>query len=410
MSAARILWTTARLLGVLGLACGPAAGQGMLEQVAELPHRFMGPSGITAASAILMDADSGLVLWSRDPDVPRFPASTTKILTALLLVENTDPDEEIVAPADVEAVGQASMHLRPGERVSARDMLSAILLRSANDGSYAVACHIAGSEAEFAELMNRRARELGARRSHFVNPHGLHHPEHVTTARDLALIAREAMRHPEIREVVRRRSALIERSANGEDRLMVSRNRLLALDPTADGIKTGWTVPAGRCFVGSATRNGYRLIAVVLKSEDWLADTLALLDWGFRSTRLVELAAPAERVASVSVIGGERSSVDAIVPHRRAVVWPRWLSGEPERRAILEPPTAPVVAGQRVGTLLVTHPQGGRWEVPLVAAESVPPAGDRPAARAGLWSWGSIGIAFALAAGALVRRRGLRKT
>jgi D-alanyl-D-alanine carboxypeptidase len=236
---------------------------------------------VSALSAIVMDAESGRVLWGKNIDVPRFPASTTKVMTGLLLLEKCKPDEVITAPPGIEKVDPSSMHLRTGEKVLAHEMLYAVMLRSANDGSVAVAHHIAGSVSGFAELMNQRARELGCTHTHFENPNGLNNPRHVTSARDLAIMAREAMNHPEFREVVKQSRHKISRSMNQLDLWMVSKNRLIRKDKTIDGIKTGWTVPAGHCYVGSAFRNGFRLITVVLKSSNWQADEEELVGWGY---------------------------------------------------------------------------------------------------------------------------------
>jgi D-alanyl-D-alanine carboxypeptidase (penicillin-binding protein 5/6) len=221
---------------------------------------------VSAESAVAMDASSGKILWSRNADEELYPASTTKIMTALLLMERCKPDEVITAPADVEQIREASMHLRPGERVRAKDMLFALMLRSANDGCYAVACHISGTVGRFSDLMNLRARQLGCTHTHFDNPNGLNDRLHYTTAHDLALIAREAMRHLEFRNIVRTEKAKINRGTNWKDLWMVNHNKILLHDPTCDGIKTGWTVPAGHCFVGSAYRNGWRVITVVMRS------------------------------------------------------------------------------------------------------------------------------------------------
>jgi len=238
---------------------------------------------VSAKSAVIMDERTGKLLWSREPDTPRYPASTTKILTALLLLERARPEAWVTAPKDIEKVREASMHLRPGERIRVRDLVKAILLRSANDGSHAAAVHLAKSDQNFASIMNQRSLEIGAANSNFTNPHGLHNPNHYSTARNLALIAREAMRNPEFRDIVRVRKVKIERSINQEDLWMVSKNKWLTLDATADGIKTGYTKPAGKCFIGSATRSGYRLITVVLNSEDWMKDHGQLLQWGFKA-------------------------------------------------------------------------------------------------------------------------------
>ncbi|RYG17024.1 D-alanyl-D-alanine carboxypeptidase, partial [bacterium] len=190
------------------------------------------PTPPTALSAIAIDAASGKVLWSKDPDTARFPASTTKIMTGLLLAEHCKPDDVIVAPWDVATVKEASMHLRPKEKVKAKDMLAALMLRSANDGCYAVAVQLAGSVEKFSDMMNERARQIGCTGTHFHNPNGLNDPEHYTTARDLALIGREAMKNPLFASVVKTYKIKIDRNINKKDTWMVNHNKLLPKDAT----------------------------------------------------------------------------------------------------------------------------------------------------------------------------------
>ncbi len=247
---------------------------------------------IKSESAVVIEAATGKILWSKNHETTRFPASTTKIMTAILLIENCKEDEVIVAPKDIAKVKEASMHLKPGEKVRMKDMLYAIMLRSANDGCYAIAVHIAGSVEKFAEMMNNRAKKIGCKNTQFHNPNGLNDPAHTTCAIDLALMAREGFKYSLFREVVKTPRKQINRSENWQDTWMTSRNKLLKTDPTADGVKTGYTVPAGHCFVGSATRDGRQLITCVLKGDKtWQSDHLALLKLGFETP-----AAPPEVV------------------------------------------------------------------------------------------------------------------
>jgi D-alanyl-D-alanine carboxypeptidase (penicillin-binding protein 5/6) len=241
---------------------------------------------LSAKSAIVIDAVSGKILWAKDADALRYPASTTKIMTGMLLLEHCKADDIIVAPLDVTKVREASMHLKPGERVAAHDMLYALMLRSANDGCYAVARHISGSVEAFSKLMNWRAKEIGCTHTHFDNPNGLNDPIHYTTAHDLALMGREAMKYPAFRQAVRTYKYEIQRSSDSRDRLMVNHDKYLLKDPSADGIKTGYTVPAGHCFVGSCSRNGFHVITVVMKSDHWQLDHQALLHWAFGKFQL----------------------------------------------------------------------------------------------------------------------------
>lgn len=233
---------------------------------------------VLAPSALVMEASTGHVLWSRAPEAHMFPASTTKILTAMLLLQHTKPDDVITAPAGIDTVGEASLHLKPGEKLKARDLALGIMLRSANDACVMAAIHVSGSVEAFVELMNRTAKDLGCNNTHFANPNGLHDPQHYTCATDLATIARAAMKLPAFREIVAQKSAVIERDPPNLDRLLKNHNKELE-DPTCFGIKTGWTKPAGKCFVGYVRREGMSVITVVLGSTDWRFDHTSLAGW-----------------------------------------------------------------------------------------------------------------------------------
>lgn len=332
---------------------------------------------VDAKSAIVIDAQTGKILWQKDADTPRYPASTTKIMTALLLLEHTKPTDVITAPADIEKVKEASMHLKPGEKVTAHDMLYALMLRSANDGCYAVAVHIAGSVEKFADMMNARAREIGCTNTHFHNPNGLNDTEHWTSAHDLALIGREAMKNPEFREVVRTYRYEIQRSINQKDRIMVSHNRWLPKDITADGIKTGYTVPAGHCYVGSATRNGYRVITVVMNSPHWQKDHQEMLSWAFGEHERMPLLQKGIAFDQAPVQGGAKDKVKVSVGETLdSLVSKSALVGghaSPLTRVLLDPALkAPIQKGQVVGSVIVQDPEGFEQRAPLVAEEDVP--------------------------------------
>lgn len=264
---------------------------------------------VAAAGAICIDADSGKVLWAKDAETPRYMASCTKIMTALLLIEHGKMTDQVTAPLDIEKTGESSMHLKPGEKVSVQDMLYAMMLRSANDGCVAVADYVAGSVPKFIDLMNERAKQIGCLHTHFVTPNGLHDPQHYTSAHDLALIAREAMKNPTFREVVKTQKHKIARSINKGDLWMVSRNKWLKKDFTADGIKTGYTVPAGHCYVGSATRDGWRVITVMLNSDHWQIDNQNLLNWAFTHFNSKEVVKAGVQVGTAHVQGGKSNEV-----------------------------------------------------------------------------------------------------
>jgi D-alanyl-D-alanine carboxypeptidase (penicillin-binding protein 5/6) len=331
------------------------------------------PPVLSAKSAIVIDERSGKVLFQKAADARRFPASTTKILTSLLLLEKCYESDRIVAPSDVELIEGASLHLLPGESLSAKDMLYALLLRSANDACYAVAIHIAGSVPDFAKLMNERAAQIGCKHSHFVTPNGLHDPNHYTTARDLALIAREAMRNPAFRGVVATRMHFIDRDFNMEDRLLISKNRFLGTDPTADGIKTGYTRPAGQCFVGSATRSGYRFITVVLNSKHWEKDHKALINWAFKTFERSIVAERGLVVGTVQTDAGPsagipvRLSEPVYYAHRKGGAVP-FLSKHFEVPTDLK---MPISEGQPIGDIVYSDGKTWTYHAKIEAAMTV---------------------------------------
>lgn len=312
------------------------------------------PPEIHAASAFLIDASSGQVLFARNADVQRPMASTTKIMTALVFCEHVPDDDTIITASKyASTISESSLHLKPGERLTAHDLLRAILLRSANDACVAAAEHVAGSVAAFATLMNQKAAELGCKHTHFANPNGLHNKQHYTCAHDLALITREALDCPRIDEAVRLTSCRIKRSIDKQDLTMRNHSiRFLKAYTGADGVKTGWTIPAGHCFVGSATRKGMRLIAVVLKSPDFVHETAQLLDFGFANYTPHLVAKKGTPSGTCAVIGGVTPTVPVTLERNLQVSLPHDQpvpAGAVELKVVARPQVAPVTPGTVVG-------------------------------------------------------------
>jgi D-alanyl-D-alanine carboxypeptidase (penicillin-binding protein 5/6) len=320
------------------------------------PPLARGQPPLQARAFLLLEARTGQVLAEHQGQLAWPPASTTKILTALLVAESLDPEAVVtVSPRAAAQREGAAVGLRAGERRPVRDLFYAMLLASANDAAVALAEASAGSVEAFVQRMNRRARELGAHHSHFVNPHGLYHPQHRSTAYDLAVLARAALRNPTVAEAVS--TWEYEYPGDGGVRRITNRNRLLRSYPGANGVKTGWIAQSGPCLVASARRGDRTLIAVVLDSARVFEDAAALLDFGFSRYELRTLARPGEAVAELPVAGG--GPVRAGV--REELAWsvargvpvelrPRWEEG-------LKPP---VPAGQAVGWVEVVV--GGRVE------------------------------------------------
>jgi serine-type D-Ala-D-Ala carboxypeptidase (penicillin-binding protein 5/6) len=315
------------------------------------------PPRLDVAAAALVDLDSGQVLYERNGRVRRPVASLTKVMTALLVLEATDPGERVTASGAAAAQEGAELGLRRGEVQPVRRLLYSLMLQSANDSAVALAEHVAGDVGSFVRGMNRRARALGARRTRFASPNGLDDSGY-STALDLARITVEAYRKPVFGSVVRTRFREIP-APRGKPRQIQSRNALLWLYPGAIGVKTGYTAAAGFCIVAAAEREDLRLVAVALGSPDEAySDGAALLNYGFEAFERREVVAPGAPVAAVRVGGRSfqvetRASIEALVPSRPGLV-------------IVEARLAnglllPVEAGERVGSVIVRGKDGTRY-------------------------------------------------
>jgi len=354
-----------------------------------------GPDAIIGAGAVLMDQATGQVLFEKNADMPLYPASTTKILTALIILEDTPLSEVVTIDAETPFVDGSRIYLMEGEQVTVEQLLYAMLLASANDAAIALAKHHSGTVQAFSRVMNSRARALGAVNSHFVNPNGLPDPEHVASARDLALIACEAMKHPEFRKIVSTVSTnLPPTNTQPEIRHLQNGNRLLygtgwrnsiVLDnqtvdikwDLADGIKTGYTTLARQCLVASASSEGRRVVAVTLKSEgkDVYRDVRLMLRHGledFKNLPLVEKGAP---MGAVTLPDG-KTEMPVLASETRWVTVPKdaFLQTPAPALTVNGSAALPVRQGQIMGTAAYTLADGTTVTVPLAAAEAREPA------------------------------------
>ena len=241
------------------------------------------PPDVHGTSAILVDVRSGRVLYNKNSREPRAVASTQKLLTALIVAEDGDLAKLVTIMPQDTAVSPTKLYLKPGQKYSRQELLNALLVKSANDVACALARDNAGSIEQFAVKMNARAREMGASASNFINPNGLPVEGQHSTARDMAIIARNAYNNMVIRRIVATKSFEF-RFADGRVRELVNTNRVLRTVPFCNGMKTGYTDAAGHCLVASGQGNGRDVIAVVLgssKSDVW-TDSRQLLEWGLR--------------------------------------------------------------------------------------------------------------------------------
>jgi D-alanyl-D-alanine carboxypeptidase len=237
------------------------------------------PPEIAAEAWIVADAQSGVAFAEFNADEPRPMASVTKLMTALVVRDHADLDARVRISMAAADVGEAEVGLVGGEVWSVRDLLAAVLVRSGNDAAFALAEHVGGDLAGFADLMNEKAAAMGLENSHFVNPHGLDDDEHYTSARDLSVIGAAVLEDPVLAQLTRTRMVRFKPAPTGNDRIAGNTNYLLGRYPGVVGLKTGFTSKAGKVLVSATESEGRTFVAVVMGSENHFDDTAALLDY-----------------------------------------------------------------------------------------------------------------------------------
>ncbi len=258
---------------------------------------------VSAHSAILMDFESGDVIYDRDAHKQRPPASTTKVLTAIIALEMAELEEVTTVSDKAGQVGESSLHLNKGNKLKLSELIEGALVKSGNDACVAIAEQTAGSLDDFVRMMNLKAVALGAVNSNFVNPHGLPDKNHYATAYDLAIIARYAMKNPSFCKYVSQKISTINYEQPQKSQIIKNTNKLLWNYPFADGIKTGTTNAAGKCLIASASKDGRRLICVVLNAPDRFGDAKRLLEWGFEHTEIIQIGNKGDMITTYSGSG-----------------------------------------------------------------------------------------------------------
>ena len=321
----------------------------------------------SASSAILMDVDSGRVLYEQNADAKMLIASTTKILTALVAIEEGDLSDTVKVSREAAWTEGSSMYLKEGEELTLETLLYGLLLCSGNDAAVAIAEHIAGSEAGFAKLMNKKAEELGMTGSSFANPNGLDDEKHYSTARDMAVLACAAVNNETLVRIASTKSVTIG------GRTMSNHNKLLNLVEGCIGLKTGYTQAAGRTLVSCAERNGQRLVAVTLQDgNDW-ADHESLLEYGFSAFPACRAAVPGQILDTAPVLGGASDTVPLAAA--AGFAWPLAEGEKLETEVRLTGPlSAPVAAGTEAGEAVFTVDGREVGRVALICGADVPPA------------------------------------
>ena len=363
------------LLVLLSLASGPLRSG---ERLPVLSRAGGGPT-VAAPSALLMERETGTVLYEKNAHERLFPASVTKIMTLLLIAEDLDGgllrlDDVVTASARAASFGGSCVYLEEGERMSVSDMLKCIAVVSANDCAVAMAEHLSGSEELFVERMNRRAEELGLEDTHFTSCSGLFDDgEHYSSAYDIAVMSRELLRHPFIKDY----TTIWLDSIRGGAFELNNTNKLVYWYPGCTGLKTGYTSSALYCLSASAERDGAEYIAVVLRGESIESrnqDAKTLLNYAFASFELCPLR-PEEGLRELRVEMGERESVPLRVEGERFAVVPKSGASPAFSLTLPDSVAAPVEAGERLGTLRVTLGEDTVAELPVTAAEEVPRPG-----------------------------------
>jgi D-alanyl-D-alanine carboxypeptidase (penicillin-binding protein 5/6) len=365
---------------------------------------------LDAQGAVLIEQRTGRVLFEKNKDARLYPASTTKILAALVAIESGDLNETVTVgnEANLAALDGSKAGLDIGEQIKLEDLVRGLMLASGNDAGYTIAVHIGrklsgdpdlsinDAISVFTDLMNKRAAQIGVKNSNFLNPHGYHQENHYTTAYDLALITREALNNDFFRELVAIRihkhpdwSSAQENPSNPEIRYWVSRNRLLNEDsefyyPHATGVKTGWTTPAGPCLVSSASKNGLDLISVILNTSrggQWM-DSVELFEYGFNNYTFHRLVERNQHVGAEYIEGhklGGESQVNPVTQNgfedlfrksdirniRRNIEW-SYNCPEGESRFV-----APITKGQIMGVLRFSLDGVTVFETNLLATEAI---------------------------------------
>ena len=327
-----------------------------------------------AASMITTEAGSGRVLYEKNADSRRPMASTTKIATAITVIDNVpDLEKTVVIPDCAVGVEGSSIYLSKGETASIRDLLYGLMLQSGNDCAVALAVTTAGSVEKFAALMNETARKCGANDTNFVTPHGLHDDNHYTTARDLAKISAYAMKNATFREIVSSKRHTMPWAGHDCDRVILNKNKILTTFDGGDGIKTGYTKKAGRCLVASATRDGMTIISVVLDCGPMFEECRNLMEKAFEEYSLVDITALAPDVKAEVRDGAKKT-----VTLRPMATSTYPLTKEETERLIFEekgvkPMRGGVKRGTENGKICVTLEKRLLFESKLFTIEEVEP-------------------------------------
>ena len=327
-----------------------------------------------ASSAILIDADTGKILYQHNSHKSLPVASTTKVLTALLALKYGDLDVEVTVPEDFCNVGETGLALCPGETHTLKDYLYTMLVDSANDAAQMVAYGVSGSEEDFVDLMNLETGEMGLKDSSWKNPHGLHDEDHYSSAYDLAFITQKAMAYPLFCEIVSTKEWELHWESKIPGNIIYNRNKFFTYYDYATGVKTGYTRQAGNCLIASASKDGLNLIGVLLNSEEMYEEMVVMMDYGFTNFTKKMIAENGDIYGGVKVKNGYYDEVEAVLDRDIALVFDNNLSGYNKDGYVVMPEDieAPVIKGDILGTVTYSDGEGNNVQGELLAAKDIP--------------------------------------
>lgn len=372
----------AAILGAVLLATALMPGAVLAEEAKEA-----GEKGIdlapNARAALLMDATSGTVIYEKNSHEKLPPASITKIMTMLLVMEAIDQgklnwDEKVRASEYAASMGGSQIFLEPGEEMTVADLMKGVAMASGNDASVALAERIAGTEELFVQMMNEKAKELGMKNTHFANSNGLPAENHYTTAHDIALMSRELLKYEDITKFTGKYEDYLRKNTD-RPFWLVNTNKLVRFYPGADGLKTGFTSEARFCLSATAQRDGLRVIAVVMgepNTKTRNAEVSRMFDFAFSQYQQVPVVKKGEELGTLKVKKGMKSEVPIIADKPYSILMKRsQAAGGVQHEVILDPVQAPVKKGQPIGKIIVKSGDKTVQEFVIPAPEDIAKAG-----------------------------------
>ncbi|HEK9099439.1 D-alanyl-D-alanine carboxypeptidase [Bacillus pfraonensis] len=333
-----------------------------------------------ASSAIVIEQDTGKVLFEKNPNEKLPPASMTKIMTMLLIMEQVEKgklklEDKVRASEHAASMGGSQIFLEPGEEMTVNEMLKGIAIASGNDASVAVAEHIAGSEEGFVNMMNKKAKDLGLKNTHFQNPTGLPAKDHYSTAYDMSIMAKELMKYPLIRKYTGKYEDYLRE--NTEKKFwLVNTNKLVRFYPGVDGVKTGFTTEAKYCLTASAEKNGMRVISVVMgapTSKERNNQVTKLLDYAFGQYTTKKLYKRGEKIQTVKVGKGKKENVDLVASDNVSLLMKKGENMDKVKQEVIaeKKVKAPIKKGDALGTLVIKKDKDVLLKQTIVAKEDV---------------------------------------